>query len=1718
MSDQVNVLRVRLTEIAADLSGYDTADLSSALTFLELGFDSLFLTQLAAQYQKEFRQKVTFRQLINDQPTIDALAAHLAASMPAEAPAPTPTQAPAPQTPPATVEVAQAPSAPIVAAPQAPAPTRRVSAPVGEGLAAVLAEQVSLMTKQLDMLRELRSGAAPQASASAQPTAMAEPQIPQSEATAPVPPTTARDSDAVEKPSVPAGFGPSVGDSDDDDALSPRQRAHIDRLIARYNARTSGSKEATQRDRGVHADPRTAAGFNPLWKEMVYPIVVKKSSGAHLWDVDDNQYIDLLNGFGPNFFGHRAPFIVNALREQLEEGYEIGPQTPRAGDAARLMCQLTGMDRVSWVNTGSEAVQAAIRISRTMTGRDKIVVFKGDYHGNFDEVLVRGVGSADAPRTIPLAPGIPFDSVGNVIVLDYGEDTAIEYIRAHGEDIAAVLVEPVQSRRPEFQPRDFLHALRDLTKEKEIVLVFDEVITGFRIRPGGAQEYYGVEADMATYGKIIGGGMPIGAVAGRAEFMDTFDGGDWRYGDGSKPTAGVTFFAGTFVRHPFAIAAAHASLQYLISAGPALQENVNRLTTRLATSLNDLFKARGVKMSVAHFASQMFFHVEEEGPLATLFFYHLRARGIHILENFPSYVTAAHTEEDIDAIIAAARDSIIEMQADDILPAPIDVDDGEWRREFPLTDGQRAMWFASKIDRVASCSFNESDTITIDGDLDADRFCEAVVATLKNHEAFAIRFDEDGVNQWVDPAPVFSVERTDLSAANDVADGDALEGKLLQIAGTDFDLENGPLVHTMLARLGEDRHVFVIYCHHLVFDGYSAEIFMEEVAERYTAAIEKRSPAVSETSPFSVLAYRLNGPQTAASYSDAMDYWRDIYADGVPDLLDLPVDQPRGSERSAEGASAQRTLDPQLLNDLRVAAKKMGVSMNSLLFSTFSALLARLSGQEDFVVAVPTSSQAETGIHAIGYGVNMLPIRTHANFDLPFRDFAKGNQSAILDGFVHQEVSFSTVAREIDAPLEENRLALSEIVFNFSRYFSNLTLPNCTVSTRENNRVANYADFFVNVRESDETLSICWDYRTVLFDRETIDRWIDIWVAIMGDVARDSEALVGDLPASTTKTSVQERFDSDAFVDSAINADDRVLHQAFDRKAKTHPDRTATIFDGDVMSYGELKKRSDSVGAGLVSEGAEPGDIVAVLHDRSHDVIAAAIGVWKAGCVYLPLDPEFPEDRLRYMIEDSKAKFIISDQPGHPLCHVTNAKALPISDMFTCDGADGFVGRSIDEDACAYILYTSGSTGNPKGVANSHKALMNFLRSMAETPGLKASDRLLALTTPSFDISILEMFLPVAIGSSVVVASSDEALDGYLLVDLIKDHGVNVVQGTPATWRLLLDAEPEALRAVKALCGGEAMPTAIAAALLDHVLELWNMYGPTETTVWSTCKRIDDPAVITVGAPIDNTAIYVVDRRGQPTLPGVPGEVWIGGDGVALEYLGKPEATADKFVDDLFRDAPNARVYKTGDWGRLFENGELEIVGRRDDQVKIRGHRIELGEIETALEKHEHVRQAAAAVRKDRTGEDLLVAYAVFHEGETPTVSELRRYLRRSLPHYMIPQMCVEMEAMPLTNNNKVDRKSLPDPTAALGDRSARTPPRSREEQDVAAIWRDILKIEDVSVTDNFFELGGQSLQVAQMAARVRKELGFRIPPQSVVFETLEQLVERREIIAQPAA
>lgn len=1137
------ILQVR--EIARDLSGVSLETISENASFLELGFDSLFLTQLSASCQKSFGVKVTFRQLFNDLPTIAALGAYLDQKLPAEQvvaegnakekPAVSVQTTNVPVSVPAAVPAAfaiapvsvplQVQAVPDAAALFTPITLDEQSAGKVES---VLVRQLELMTAQLRLLQGLPADmgagvATAQTSATPSATETGAPAKPMDTA----PPVAANASPKTKEESTPppsTAFGPGVVKSCGLQPLPAIQQNHLDSLIERYTRKTAGSKERTQRYRSQLADPRTAAGFNRRWKEMVYPIWVERSQGSKLWDVDGNEYIDLLNGFGPHFLGHAPAYVTKALAEQLSRGYEIGPQTPLVGEVAEMICRLTGMDRASFACSGSEAVQAAMRLSRTYTGRDKVVVFSRDYHGNFDQVLVHQANRDGRLRTLPSAPGIPFQSVDDTYVMEYGTDEALELIKKHAGEIAAVIVEPVQSRRPEFQPREFLHELRRITRDTGIVLVFDEVVTGFRCAPGGAQAYFGVEADLATYGKVIGGGMPIGVVAGRSAVMDTFDGGFWRYGDDSFPEAGVTFFAGTFVRHPMTIAAAHAALKYIIQEGPALQQRVADKADRFAGYVNDLFKQYAIDIELPHFTSQMYLRIKEQGELANLLAFHLRYRGVHIVEGFPSYMTDAHTEQDIEDLKWAFTESVESMVEDGIfgnhskmtkhpqgaekLPGvaikqeeqSLAVPSCALSSQHPTTALQREMWIAAQMRPEASAASNGTNLVELVGDLNVNALERALEEVVKRHEALRSTFSDDGSCIIVRASRPAKLHTHDLSALP-AADAAASLTEILKQDGQQiFNLAEGPLVSFQLIRLATDKHLLVFTAQMIVCDGWGFKLVLEEISSIYSALVEGRPWSLEP--PRQMREYTAWQAQElgSAAMKDCEDFWLTQFTT-MPASFDLPTTNPRPAIRSYEAARENLHLSREFYPDIKRVAREQRNTPFSLLLAAYSSWLHRLSTRHDFVIGVPFAGQGELGLNnLVGQCVHTLPFRVKVDHDASFADQLKQTQKLILDGQEHWNVNLGTLVGKLNLPPDPSRIPLAPVIFNLDPALISVQFAGCKTHITSGPRFYFHYDLGFNLVDEGETLMVECDYNTNLFDSETIRYWLDGFQTLLKEI------------------------------------------------------------------------------------------------------------------------------------------------------------------------------------------------------------------------------------------------------------------------------------------------------------------------------------------------------------------------------------------------------------------------------------------------------------------------------------------------------------------------------------------------------------------------------------------------------------------------------------------
>lgn len=1666
----LDAMRAAVVAILEDLSGEQPPVDEPDLSFLEMGFDSLFLTQVAQRIQAKLKVKITFRQLLGDYATIPALARFLADA-----------------TPPAAVVAPAAAAAPVAMPAMLPAGA------AGSGVEALFRDQLAAMSALIQNQMAALQG---MGLASAAPAA-----VPAALATAPAAAPAADSEGEFHRPSRFDVFK-EVRKKTADTAMTPAQAAHIADLVGRYATRLAGSKAHSQQYRRPHADPRTAAGFRAEWKEMVFPVVCARSKGSKIWDVDGNEYVDLVNGYGQTAFGHSPDFVSDAVKAQLDRGFAIGPQADMAGRVAEMFAEMTGNERVTFCNTGSEAVMAAMRVARNITGRMKVVVFNGDYHGQFDEVLVKGVQKPGAaPRTKPGANGIPDESVANMIVLDYGTPESLQWIRDNAQDCAAVIVETIQSRHPHLYPLEFLREVRKITEAAGTVFVMDEVVTGFRVHQGGMQALAGIEADMATYGKVVGGGLPVGILAGKAKFMDGLDGGHWQYGDDSYPEVGVTFFAGTFVRHPLVLAAVHAVLEHLKQEGPQLQERLTARTTKLVAELNAIFAEGGLKTRIESFSSWFYFNFHNEHPLATLFFYHLRLRGIHIQDGFPCFLTTAHSDDDLRKIVDAFRDALAELRGVGILAGsaagtasgavPATIPACEIQQPaltgLPLTQPQVEVWLSAQLGDEASCAFNESVTVRMRGVLNEAALQHALDRVVARHDALRASFSPTGETMNIAaPAPVALVR---VDAAGPDAEA-TLADRLDDDARTPFDLVRGPLFRATLVRLDDRDHALVLTAHHIVCDGWSVNVIVNELADIYAAACEGRSAALPAPLPYSRYA-RSEAERTAADAAKTEAYWLAQYATPVTPL-DLPTDRPRGALRRHDGASLCRRIDAGLYRAVKKAGARHGSTLFATLLAAFEALAGRLAGSDDVVVGVPTAGQSllEDQI-LVGHCVNFLPIRGSWNAGMTVADHLGAVARQVLDAFEHQSYTFGTLVRRLAEQgrltREANRLPLTEIQFNVERLADRLELPGLSLEVAPNAKAFVNFDLFLNVIESNDGLRLDCDYNTGLYDEATVARWLDSYQALL-------EAFVADpsLPlvrASVLLPAAREQLLEHFNRTATDYPRDRAVHQLIEARVAATPDAPAVSFGATTLSYRELDARANRIAHTLLARSPASTQPVGVLVERSTDLLAVLLAVMKTGRAYIPLDPTHPTARLAQILGEARISALVTDDPaalgsidnGAPVIELRRDAALIEAAPASAPAV------AVDAEALCYLIYTSGSTGLPKGVEISHRALVNLLLSMAATPGLRADDVLFAVTTVSFDIAALELFGPLVVGGRVVIAEREELADGFGLARHIERAGATVMQATPATWRLLLEAEFRPAAGFRMLCGGEALPRELANRLLaagDG--ELWNMYGPTETTVWSSCEQIkagDEP--ISIGRPIANTRFVILDAHDQPVPLGVAGQLHIGGDGLARGYHQREALTAEKFIASPIGDG---RLYRTGDLARWLPDGRLLHLGRMDHQTKLRGFRIELGEIEAGLITRGGVASAAVLLREDTPGAPRLVAYYQTLPGQPKTPAALRAALAEHLPDYMIPAAWLELDALPLTPNGKIDRRALPAPDAARTVEAEYAAPASPTETTLCRIWAEVLGRPRVGTTDDLFSLGADSIQIFQIAARASRE------------------------------
>lgn len=1041
---------------------------------------------------------------------------------------------------------------------------------------------------------------------------------------------------------------------------------------------------------------------------------------------------------------------------------------------------------------------------------------------------------------------------------------------------------------------------------------------------------------------------------------------------------------------------------------------------------------------------------------------------------------------------------------------------GSLARVVPLTGPQREIWLADRLGDEGSLGYNLAMTLRMRGPLDREALHAALRDVVARHESLRATVAPEGDMLCIGDGIEFSMIEHDLVALPEASREAARQARLHAAVSTRFDLEHGPLVRAELLRLADSDHLLLIVVHHVVCDGWSLGVIAQDLGTLYAQHRHVASPPLPQAESFGAFALEEAARQASAAYRADEAWWLDRYST-VPAPLDLPTDRARPAQRSTASARVDRTLDGDLVDALRRVGATHGATLFATLLAGLSTLLARLSGQDTVVIGVPAAGQAAHDRHGlVGHCVNLLPLRFEVDAGRPFGGALGAARDVVLEAMEHQHCTFGTLLSRLKLPRDPARVPLVNVMFNLDRAIdAQVRLPDLGVEIGTAPRTHETFELSINAVQTGRALRLECQYGTALFDEASVRGWIDAFETLLRAAVAEPTIAVGRVPLLGDPE--RARLHTLQPAPTPFDRDCR-MHEHFERSADAAPDAIALHAGGEAWTYARLDAHANRIAHLLRAHGVRRGARVGLMLERGGELVAALLGALKAGATYVPLDPRYPRDRIALMASDAGLAALVTQASCSDVAPALDAGVLVLDRMRERLDAMPATRPGRDADAAkpgdaAYVIYTSGSTGRPKGVQVPHRAVANFLQSMAREPGLSSGDRLVAVTTLSFDIAVLELLLPLSVGAQVVLADRDTAADGAALRGLLETSGATVMQATPSTWRLLLDAGWRGGPRFKALCGGESMPRELATRLVECCGEVWNLYGPTETTVWSTCARIArggaQPPDVHIGRPIANTQVWVLDARGEPVPRGVAGELCIGGEGVTLGYLGRPELTADRFIADPFApratDADAPRLYRTGDRGRWRSDGVLEHLGRLDHQIKLRGFRIEPGEIEAALVACEGVAEAAVLVREDRADDRRLVAYAVPRMGGAIDEAALRARLKSLLPAHLVPQHVVALDAMPRLPNGKLDRKALPAPTQAASTDAEPEAPMDARTGYLAAVWADLLGARP-RADDNFFDLGGHSMLAVQMINRVARDTGVQLKLIRLGAETLAQL------------
>ncbi|KZE44088.1 hypothetical protein AV540_01955 [Brevibacillus parabrevis] len=1040
---------------------------------------------------------------------------------------------------------------------------------------------------------------------------------------------------------------------------------------------------------------------------------------------------------------------------------------------------------------------------------------------------------------------------------------------------------------------------------------------------------------------------------------------------------------------------------------------------------------------------------------------------------------------------------------------------------LPLSFAQQRLWFFDQL-MPDNPMYNIPFALRLQGELDVAAWEKSLQAIIARHESLRTTFtDIDGqAVQVIHPQLDWKLDFVDLRDRSGDEKQQAIERLAADNAARPFDLRHGPLIRATMMRTEEQAHVFLINMHHIVSDGWSVGVFLRELFAHYEAYCKGEVPQLA---PMPIQYADFAAWQREWLDGEVLDqqvaYWKEKLGGAEP-LLALPTDRPRPAVQSYEGATYTTTFPHDLLAKLKKLSKEANTTLYMTLLAAFQTLLYRYSGQEDIVVGSPVAGRNRQETEKlIGFFVNTLALRTNLSGDLPFSELLARVRETALAAYAHQDVPFEKLVDELQLERSLSYSQLFQVMFVLQNFpledVETAGIHVAPVDT-ESHLTTSKFDLTLTMREKEDTLVAAFEYSTDLFDRSTIERMAEHLQNVLASIVTQPEesldklALLGE--SEWNKLVVEQNATATDY------PRDKTVHQLFAETAAQHPERIAAVAGDQQLTYAELEAKANQLANYLQKQGVEAGTLVGLCVDRSLDMLVGLLGILKAGGAYVPLDPAYPEERLAFMLADANVSILLTQKHLGKQWKGRKRRTVYLDRDAKKWAAESPLAPEVDttKDSLAYVIYTSGSTGTPKGVLVAHRGIVRLVKDTNYVT-ITEADVFLQASTVSFDAATFEIWGALLNGAKLVLMPPDlPSLDD--LGEAIVQHKVSTLWLTAGLFSIMVDHNADYLRGVRQLLvGGDvvSVPHVRKVLALGGVTVI-NGYGPTENTTFTCCYPVtelaEDITSFPIGRPISNTTVYVLDKNKQPVPLGVAGELYIGGDGLALGYLNNPELTAERFVENPFDPQKGSRLYRTGDLVRYLPDGTIEFIGRIDNQVKIRGFRIELGEIETALLRHPAVQEAFLMVREDAPGDKRLAAYLVFANDQTVEPAEMRSYLKDKLPEYMIPSAFVQMDSFPLTPNGKVDRRALPTPEYARSEAaSGYVAPATELEVKLADIWKTVLGVVDVGIHDNFFELGGDSILSIQIVARAN-QLGIRLTPKQL-FEN-QTIAELLRVVA----